>query len=117
MMEAMRKASSNVGVLHSHFLTSVAPHLLLVDGAHARCLEGMGRKMADSELTALRGLQMCLDTATAEVGGRTYVYVCVCMYVCMCVCVYVCMCVCVCVYVCMCVYMCVYACMFICFFV
>lgn len=50
-----------------HFVNSVARLLLPVDGAHASCCEEMATAMANSEASALKGLQICIDTIMAEV--------------------------------------------------
>jgi hypothetical protein len=66
-MVAVQRATSNVALVQQHFVNSVARLLLPVDGAHASCCEEMATAMANSEASALKGLQICIDTIMAEV--------------------------------------------------
>uniref|UniRef100_A0A7I4E8W1 Exocyst complex component Sec10 n=1 Tax=Physcomitrium patens TaxID=3218 RepID=A0A7I4E8W1_PHYPA len=66
-MVAVQRATSNVALVQQHFVNSVARLLLPVDGAHASCCEEMATAMALSEASALKGLQICIDTIMAEV--------------------------------------------------
>lgn len=64
---AVKRASVNVSTVHQHFMTSVAPVLTLVDGAHAKALDEMGAKMGEAEGMALKGLQVCVESVMGEV--------------------------------------------------
>lgn len=64
----------NLCSFEQHFVNSVARLLLPVDGAHASCCEEMATAMALSEASALKGLQICIDTIMAEVLLLVLVY-------------------------------------------
>ncbi len=54
-----------------HFMNTVLRMLLPVDGAHSACCEEMAAAMANTERTALKGLQSCINAMIAEVKCTT----------------------------------------------
>ncbi|CAK9230355.1 unnamed protein product [Sphagnum troendelagicum] len=65
-MVAIQRATSNVAMVQQHFMNTVLRMLLPVDGAHSACCEEMAAAMANTERTALKGLQSCINAMIAE---------------------------------------------------